>query len=236
MDLSNRNVLVVGGGSGIGLGIARAVRAHSANVVLAGRTPDKLARAAESLGGAHTVVADVTREDDVARLFASAPSLDHVVVTAVDVRYGPVASLDIDGARRALESKLVAALLVAKHGAPRLRPGGSITLTGGIAADRPMPGGSLAATMNGGIHAFVRAAAIELAPVRVNALSPGWVDTEVWEVIGPGKGAAFEAMAKRLPAGRIGAPEDMGHAAVFLMESEFTTGEVLHVDGGHRLV
>jgi len=109
-------------------------------------------------------------------------------------------------------------------------------LTTGVASERPLPGGSLTATVNGGLHSFVRGAAIELAPIRVNALSPGWVDSELWDAIGTDKTAAFSAMSARLPVGRIGTPSDLGHAAVFLMENDFTTGAVLTVDGGHRFV
>jgi NAD(P)-dependent dehydrogenase (short-subunit alcohol dehydrogenase family) len=93
------------------------------------------------------------------------------------------------------------------------------------------------AAANGALISFVRAAAVELAPIRVNALSPGWVDTEVWDVVaGDGKAAVFASMSERLPARRIGRPDDLAHAGIFLMGNQFTTGSVLHVDGGHRLV
>ncbi len=161
--------------------------------------------------------------------------LDHVVVTAASLPYQPIASFDLDAARSAVESKLLAALLIAKHGGPRLRPGGSLTFTTGVASERPMPRGSMVAAVNGAINSFIRGAAIELAPIRVNALSPGWIDTELWNAVG-NKDAAFAAMTQRLPVGRIGTPNDLAHAALFLMENPFATGTVLHVDGGHRFV
>jgi NAD(P)-dependent dehydrogenase (short-subunit alcohol dehydrogenase family) len=123
-----------------------------------------------------------------------------------------------------------------KHASKHLSRGGSITFTAGIASERPMPRASMVAAANAALGGLARALAVELAPVRVNVLSPGWVDTPVWDRISPDKNAAFEAMAKRLPAGRVGLPADLAHAARFLMENAFTTGIVLHVDGGHRLI
>ncbi|WP_041453612.1 SDR family oxidoreductase [Anaeromyxobacter dehalogenans] len=238
--LKDRTVVVVGGGSGIGLAVAREALARGAEVVLAGRSRERLARALGALGAgarARAVAADVRQEDAVVRLFREVPAADHVVATAVVPAYQPIAAFDLEAARAVVDSKLLGALLLAKHGAPRLRPGGSLTFTTGIAADRPMPRGSVIAAVNGALAAFVRAAALELAPLRVNALSPGWVDTEIWDAVaGDGKAATFAAMAERLPARRIGRPEDVAHAAAFLMENGFTTGSVLRVDGGHPLV
>jgi len=239
MKLEQRTIIIIGGGSGIGFGVAKVSLARGANVVLAGRTLEKLEQALVKLEAGKrglVVQTDITREADVAALFADVPAVDHVVVTAASLAYQPIVSFDIAAAQRAIESKLLGALLVAKHAGPRLREGGSITFTTGVAVERPMPRGSIVGAVNGALNAFIRGAAIELAPIRVNALSPGWVDTELWNLIGGNKAAVFASMAERLPARRIGTPEDLGHAAVFLMENEFTTGTVLHVDGGHRFV
>ncbi|WP_394843541.1 SDR family oxidoreductase [Pendulispora brunnea] len=239
MDLTNRTVVVLGGGSGIGLGIARAALANGARIVLGGRTREKLDRALESLDAkerGRCISVDITREADVVRLFESVPDVDHVVVTAAVLAYQPIREFDMEAARRTIDSKIVAALLIAKHGGARLRPGGSITFTTGVATDRPSPGGAVVGAVNGAIDCFIRGAASELAPIRVNALSPGWVDTELWDTMGTDKASRFAAMAQRLPTGRIGTPDDLGHAAVFLMTNGFTTGTVLHVDGGHRFV
>lgn len=239
MNLDNRSVIIIGGGSGIGLGVARACLERGARVVLAGRNRDKLERALTTLEAGErgrAIAADVSREADVARLFEQTPGAAHALVTAADLAYQPIASFELEAARRAVDSKLLGALLVAKYAAPRLAAGGSLTFTTGVATERPLPRGSMVAAVNGALNCFIRAAAIELAPLRVNALSPGWVDTELWDIIGPGKAAAFAAKAERLPVGRIGTPADLAHAAIFLMENEFTTGTVLDVDGGHRFV
>ncbi|MGK3963507.1 SDR family oxidoreductase [Sorangium sp. So ce1667] len=238
MNLEQQHVVVIGGSSGIGLGVARACLARGASVTLVSRSPEKLAGAAAELGDARrvrTFAADVTQEAEVRSLFDQHPPARHVVVTAVQGHYQPVREMDIAAARRLIDSKLVAALHVAKHA--RIEPGGSLVFTTGIAAVRPGPGGAVVAAVNGALMSLVRALAIELAPVRVNALSPGWVDTPVWDSIAGGaKEQRFAQHARRLPVGRIGAPADIADAALFLMGNGFTTGEVLHVDGGHRLV
>ncbi|MFT3768702.1 MAG: SDR family oxidoreductase [Minicystis sp.] len=237
MDLHQRSVIVFGGSSGIGLEVARAARARGADVVLAARDEAKLAAAARDIGGARTVALDVAREEDVEKLFASLPHVDHVVTTAADLRYQPVASFDLAAARRVVDTKLLAALLLAKHAGPRMRAGGSITFTGGVAAERPSRTGAMVAAVNAGLGGLCRALAIELAPIRVNVIAPGWVDTPFWDTFaGADKGARLAATAARLPVGRVGRSEEIAHAVMFLIENGFTTGEVLHVDGGHRIV
>jgi NAD(P)-dependent dehydrogenase (short-subunit alcohol dehydrogenase family) len=243
-SLAQQHVLVAGGSSGIGLGVARACLDAGASVTLVGRAADRLAAARDALGGDSRVAvapADLTIEDDVRRLFEPAAGaaegrpIDHVVITAADLRYRPIHELDLRDARTTIDSKLVAALHVAKHA--RLPVGGSLTLTTGVAADRPSPGGALVAAVNGALNALVRALAVELAPRRVNAISPGWIDTPLWDAIaGDDKPRRMAAQAARLPVGRVGQPADIGQAAIFLMSNGFTTGETLYVDGGHRLV
>lgn len=161
------------------------------------------------------------------------------MVTAVDGSgaYGPVSGFELADAKALVDVKLMGPWLVAKHAGERLRPGGSLVFTSGIAAYRPAPGGSMVASVNAALEGLVRALALELAPVRVNAVSPGWVDTPVWEAIaGPDKDERLKAMAERLPVGRIGAPEEIAHAFLALLRNGFVTGSVMHVDGGHRLV
>ncbi|MFY1825264.1 SDR family oxidoreductase [Myxococcus fulvus] len=238
MTLEQQHVVVVGGSSGIGLGVARAALAQGASVTLASRSSEKLARAAallDSPGRVRTCPVDATSEDSVRQLFETLGPVNHVVVTAVEARYLGIREMDFAAARRIFDSKLMAAFHVASHA--RLAPGGSLVFTTGIASLRPKPNGSVIAAANGAIEAAVRAWALELAPVRVNALSPGWIDTPVWDTIaGEAKAAMFEQHARRLPVGRIGTALDVGHAALFLMGNGFTTGEVLRVDGGHPLV
>jgi len=240
MDLTRQRFVIFGGSSGIGLGVARAAIAAGASVVIVGRSREKLVAATLALGNSPRVVtsaANIASETDVKRVFAENSGVDHIVVTAVDAAYQAVRDFDVDAARRVIDSKLLGALLVAKHGAPHLRSGGSFTFTSGVAADRPAPGGSMIAAVNGALASFVRALALELAPLRANVVSPGWVDTPVWDtIVGANKTAVQTQMAQRLPVRRIGRVEDIAEAVLFLTQSPFTTGSVLHIDGGHRLV
>lgn len=242
MNIAGKKVIVVGGSSGMGLVVARTALEHGAEVVVVGRSRERLARAAETLAGGEclsTIAADVTREDEVSSLFASVGRFDHLFVSAAsNLTYQPVRELELEAARQTIDAKFVAALLLAKYGSCQISPSGSITFTSGIAAERPLPTGYLVGAVNGALFSLAYGLAVALAPVRVNTLSPGWIDTPVWETsaLAANKAAMFAQMSQRLPAGRIGIPADIGHAALFLMENEFTTGIVLPVDGGHRLV
>ena len=143
----------------------------------------------------------------------------------------------LGAARKVFDSKFFGPLLLAKHGTSRLAAHGSMTFTSGIAAYRPAPRGSVVAGVNGALASLAYALAVELAPIRVNVVSPGWVDTPIWNfVAGDKKDETLDAMAKRLPVGRIGQPDDIADAIAFLMGNGFTTGTVLHVEGGHRLI
>lgn len=242
MQTEAEKVLIVGGSSGMGLALAQMLLAEGAEVIIAGRSEAKLASARDYLGHAErlsTAVVDIGHEDEVAGLFERSGPLDHIVSTAADIEnaYQLLPSLQLDAARKVVDSKFVGPLLLAKYGAPQLSDRGSITFTSGIAAYRPAPRGSVVAAINGALESLAYALAVELGPKRVNVVSPGWVDSPVWRFIADdeGKAAAHEAMAKRLPAGRIGQPADVADAIRFLMRNRFVTGTVLHVDGGHRL-
>ncbi|MCW6006548.1 SDR family oxidoreductase [Micromonospora sp. CPCC 205371] len=235
--MTTSRVLIVGGSSGMGPALADLMLADGAEVTVAGRSRDRLAAAADRLGGVETYQGDVTEGDQVRRMAAAAGKLDHVVVTAADVTgaYAPLADLDLATAQAIVASKVLGPWLVAKH--CTVSPGGSITFTSGIAAYRPAAGGSLVAMVNSALEGLVRALALELAPVRVNAISPGWVDTPIWDTVaGDAKTERLAAMAARLPVGRIGQPADIAKAFGSVIHNGFITGTVVHADGGHRLV
>ncbi|MBP1845485.1 NAD(P)-dependent dehydrogenase (short-subunit alcohol dehydrogenase family) [Rhizobium petrolearium] len=242
IKIKGAEILVVGGSSGMGLALARRLLAEGADVTIAGRNIAKLDAARRSLGNhanLKTAALDLTQEEDIARFFRDQGSLDHIVSTAADIEgaYQFLPDLKISAAQRMVESKFYGPLLLAKYGAPHLPPLGSIVYTSGVAAYRPAARGSVVAAINAALEGLVRALAVELAPLRINAVSPGWVDTPIWNfVAGDAKQATLDAMAKRLPAGRVGRPEDIADAICFLIGNGFTTGTVLHVEGGHRLV
>ncbi|KPM56335.1 short-chain dehydrogenase [Frankia sp. R43] len=239
-------VLIVGGSSGIGLGLAQTLVRAGTEVTVVSRSGDRLAAAARSLGAldrsgtlVRTAAADISRESDVERLFQEAGPIQHVVTTAADGTgaSGPIATISVEGALGFLGTKVLGPWLVAKHCARRLPAGGSLTFTSGIAAYRPSVSGSVVAAANGALESLAYALALELAPIRVNVVSPGWVDTPVWDTLaGVDRSSALAAMAHRLPAGRIGTPADLAQAYLAVLRNEFMTGAVLHVDGGHRLV
>jgi NAD(P)-dependent dehydrogenase (short-subunit alcohol dehydrogenase family) len=237
----NNTVVVIGGSSGMGLAVARQCLADGADVVIAGRSAERLDAARVELGHADrltAICADIGDRAALDALFTQVGTLRHLVVTAADLPYGPAAELTEDQVMRAVRSKIVGPFRAAQLAAERMQHPASITFTGGIAAYRPIPGGSLGAIVNGALESMVRALALEFAPIRVNAVSPGWVDTPIWDqlVSADVKRARFEDMSARLPGGRIGTPEDIAHAVAFLMDDAFVTGTVLHADGAQQLV
>jgi NAD(P)-dependent dehydrogenase (short-subunit alcohol dehydrogenase family) len=241
MSLEKEHVLIVGGSSGIGLGVAEAVLKHGATVTVASRSKDKLRAAKEHLAADHrvrTIAADVTDEEQVQSLFAGCGEIDHLIVTRGVVPFNaPVGSMDLEAARRFIDLVIVSALALAKHAVSKLRRGGSITFTSGISKDKPGPGSAVVSTVAGAMGYLARALAIELAPTRVNVVSPGWVQTPMWdELAGRAKEEIWSDMARRLPAGRIATPADVAKAYTFLLGSELTTGTVLEIDGGHALI
>jgi NAD(P)-dependent dehydrogenase (short-subunit alcohol dehydrogenase family) len=234
-------VVVIGGSSGMGLAVARRCLADGARVVIAGRSRQRLEAASAELSRPHaltTVAADITDQAQLQHLFEQVGTLTHLVVTAADLPYGLAVTLTEDSMMRAVRSKITGPLTAAQLAAPRMPAHGSITYTSGIAAYRPMPGGALAAITNGALESMVRALALELAPIRVNTVSPGWVDTPIWDNLAAPKvkQARLAEVAARLPGGRIGNPEDIANTIAFLIGDCFVTGTVLHAEGGQLLV
>jgi NAD(P)-dependent dehydrogenase (short-subunit alcohol dehydrogenase family) len=236
--LDGRRVVVVGGTSGMGLGAARAAAAAGADVVVAGRRSG----ARQQDGDRFTRVAlDVTDEAGVAAAFDAIGALDHLLVTAAPApgSSGPGAFLDQDvaAARRYLDAKLFGSWACARYAAPRMPPGGSITFLTGCAAIRPRAGASMITASFAALEALSQALALELGPLRVNAIRPGLVDSAMWDAVDPAVRQRLHDTARaRFPARRIGTIDDIGHAAVFLMTNPYVTGTILEVSGGEPLV
>jgi NAD(P)-dependent dehydrogenase (short-subunit alcohol dehydrogenase family) len=238
MSLSGKKVVVIGASSGMGLATALAAAEAGAKVTLVGRNSASLEKAVAEVGhGSQAVTADIADEGAIANLFEKVGTLDHLVTTAANLAYAPIQEFDSAAAQAIIASKILGPFYAVKHAAPRLSQEGSITFFSGVAAWKPFPNASIVAAANGALAAFARSLAVELAPIRVNAVSPGVVETPSWnEMPEEERNAFFENLSKQLPARRIGQANDLADAVLFLMQNRFTTGTVLHVDGGHRLI
>jgi NAD(P)-dependent dehydrogenase (short-subunit alcohol dehydrogenase family) len=236
-SLAGRHVLIVGGTSGIGLAVAGNVVRAGAQVTLVGRDRERLRLAADAVGGARQCVGDLHAPQAFDRLFESLPEIDHLVITAGTGSLKALRESSADDLTRAVQERLVGPLCVIRAALSRMHAAGSIVLTSGLLAERPIRTGAILAGAVAAIEAIVRSLALELAPIRVNAVSPGLVDTPLLDAFfGEGKNDALASAAAALPTGRIGRPEDIAQAVQLLLTGGFITGEVLHVDGGGRLV
>jgi len=237
--LQNKRVVILGGSSGIGLAVAELAASQGANVVIASSGAERVQKAIESIGGeAQGQAVDVSKERDVATLFTKLGVFDHLVFTAGDsLHLRDLATTDLGQARRAFELRYWSALAAVKYGSPHIRKGGSIVLTTGVAGLRPQKGWVVAASVCGTIEALTRALAVELAPIRVNAVSPGVVRTNLWQSMSAAdREHLYESVGNSLPVGRVGEPYDIAQAYVFLMQEGFSTGQTVVVDGGTVLV
>jgi NAD(P)-dependent dehydrogenase (short-subunit alcohol dehydrogenase family) len=233
-SLAGAEVCVVGGSSGIGLALAHAAHAAGAVVVVASRKPE---RVRAELPEARLVTLDVTDGAAVEAAFATLGPLDHLVCTAADGFPRGILESSVEEATALMDTKFWGQYRCARAAAPLIRPGGSITLTSGIRSRRPLPGSAAFTATNMAVEGLTRALALELAPTRVNAVAPGTVDTPVFGGMPEEKRRRmFDALAERLPAGRIGSPDDIAAAYMSVMLNGFTTGSVVDVDGGALLV
>lgn len=238
-DLQQKRVVVVGGSSGIGLAVAQQAASQGAEVVIVSSNAERVQKAVECIGGeTQGQAVNVSDEAAVAAFFAKLGSFDHLVFTAGDsLHLHDLAATDLQQARGAFELRYWSALTAVKYGSPHVRKDGSIVLTTGIAGQRPQKGWVIAASVCGTIEALTRALAVELAPIRVNAVSPGVVRTNLWQnMSAPERERLFESVGNRLPVGRVGEAPEIAQAYLFLMQEGFATGQTIVVDGGTLLV
>jgi NAD(P)-dependent dehydrogenase (short-subunit alcohol dehydrogenase family) len=218
--------VILGGSSGIGLAAARRAVEAGWDVVVASRDPGRADVAAEK------IALDVSDAAAVRTFFDEVGPVDHLVSSTVARAGGPAKRLDLIAARHAFEVKLWGPFEAVQAADVRR----SVVLVSGVAASTPSPGAAATAAVNGAVEALVRVLAVELAPVRVNAVSPGIIDTPTWAGMQPDeRDAMFDRLAANLPAGRVGTAEDVADAIWHLLTNDFATGSIVHVDGGHRL-
>lgn len=234
--LHGKRVIVVGGSSGMGQSAAKTLATEGAEVIIASRSMEKLRRAAEAIGpSAIPQVLDMTDARQVEAFFREGKPFDHLIISAADAVMGNFLDVDIAEAKRFFDSKFWGPYRVARAAVPKIRPGGSITFFAGAASRRGTPGLSCGSAINAAIEAMSNTLAVVLAPIRVNAISPGLIRTPVWDaLLDPATLKTVLADAeKKLPLHRIGTPEEVAHAVLYLVENTYTTGSVLFVDGGY---
>ena len=230
MILAGKKVVVVGGSSGIGLSTAELAIREGAEVIIASRNAEKLNAVAGTLG-ARAIAADVTSDESVEALFSACGPVDHVVVTAAQLRSGPFKTVAMEDVRATMEGKFWGAWRVARSA--EIVPGGSLSLVSGFLSIRPRPNSAIVGAANGAIESLARSLALELAPVRVNCVSPGIIDTPIRAAMP--EAARRDMLAKTaagLPVGRVGVGEDIARQILAFMTIGFATGSIVYIDGG----
>jgi NAD(P)-dependent dehydrogenase (short-subunit alcohol dehydrogenase family) len=237
-ELLGQTVAVIGGSAGIGLETARRARAEGAEVIVTGRNPERLEHVARELDANSTAAFDANDPAALARFFEALPRpLDHVMLTAGGPHYGRMLEMSHGEARVAMSEHMLLALEVARNTAGKVRPGGTLLLMGGTGGRRIGLGIGIAAALTAAMPAFTASLALELAPVRVNLIAPGFVDTPLSaSILGDGLEARREELRTKLPIGRVVGPEDVAALAVHIMSNTALTGATYDIDGGQQLV
>ena len=238
MNFQGKRIVVLGGSSGIGLAVAQAAAREGAAMVIASSRRERVDEALKTLpAGAEGRALDLTDEPAVRALFGRLGAIDHLVFTAGEsLQLDRLANTEIEAARRFFSLRYWGAYLSAKYGSS-IRKGGSIVFTSGIAGQRPRPGWSVAASICAAMEGLTRALAVELAPIRVNIVSPGVVKTPLWGGMAQAdREALYRQTAERLPVGHVGEPAEIAETYLYLMRQSYATGQVLVVDGGALLI
>ena len=239
MALSGKRVVLLGGTSGIGFATAQLAAREGAEVVISSSKQANVNRALVRLPeGTEGYALDLSSEEQVRDFFDRMGEFDHLVFTAGEkLLLEELAATSLEQARHFFDLRFWGAFIAAKYGSRRIRAGGSIVLTSGIAGQRPRKGWTVAASICGAAEALTRALAVELAPIRVNVVCPGVVRTELWDNLPEEtRSAMYQATGQALPVGRIGEAYDLAETYLYLMREGYSTGQVIIVDGGAALV
>ena len=237
-ELLGQTVVVIGGSAGIGLETARRARAEGANVILTGRSPERLQSAASEVGALSTAAFDATDFERLGRFFNELTTpIDHVLVTGPGPYYAPLAEFDVEKARRDIEAHLLLPIQVARNAARKVRAGGTLTFMGGTGGRRAAAGFALISALTAAKPAMTKNLALELAPIRVNLIAAGFVDTPLSaSLLGDQLDARREQLRATLPIKRVVGPADVAALAVHIMTNTALTGATYDVDGGQQLV
>jgi NAD(P)-dependent dehydrogenase (short-subunit alcohol dehydrogenase family) len=236
-ELAGQTVVLIGGSAGIGLETARRARTEGADVVLVGRDPERLRQAAADVGTPRTAAVDATDGTALKEFFDGLDRVDHVLVTAGGPHYVPLLEMNADQVRDALSDHVVMALDVARNAAPRMRPGGTLLLMGGTGGRRIRRNLGLVSAATAVLPPFTATLALELAPVRVNLIAAGFVDTPLSaSLLGDQLDERRDELRATLPIGRVVGPADVAALAVHLMTNTALTGATFDIDGGQQFV
>jgi NAD(P)-dependent dehydrogenase (short-subunit alcohol dehydrogenase family) len=237
-ELAGQTIVVIGGSAGIGLETARKARAEGASVVLTGRNPERLERAALDVGAQRTAVFDANDPGSLQSFFQDhLTRIDHVMVTAGAPHYGPPLEMAPEEARRGLSEHLLLALNVARAAADKVRPAGSLVFMGGTGARRPRVGLAIASTATVAFPTLIANLALELAPIRVNLIAAGFVDTPLSAaILGDDLDKRRDDLRATLPIRRVVGPGDVAALAVHIMANTALTGATYDIDGGQQLI
>jgi NAD(P)-dependent dehydrogenase (short-subunit alcohol dehydrogenase family) len=236
--LTGQTVVLIGGSAGIGRATAQLARAQGADVILTGRNAERLEAAAREVGAKTTAAFDVT---DLAQLDAFFAGLDepfdHLLLTGPGPYYAPLREIDLDRARADVDNHIVGQLHLARAAAPHMRPGGTLLFMGGTGGRKAEPGFAVIGAMTAALPALARVLAVELAPVRVNVLAAGFVDTPLSaQLLGDDLEARRRQLRDTLPIGRVVEPEDVAALAIHVMTNTALTGATFDIDGGQQLI
>jgi NAD(P)-dependent dehydrogenase (short-subunit alcohol dehydrogenase family) len=237
--LFGKRIVVLGGTSGIGFATAEMAASEGAAMVVASSRRESVERAVARLPkGTEGYAIDLSNEEHVRDFFNQIGAFDHLAFTAGDrLQMSEVSETNVEQARHVFDLRFWGAFMAAKYGSSQIRPGGSIVFTSGIAGRRPRKGGTVGAGICGAVEALTRALAVELAPIRVNAVCPGPVRTEMWMSMSEeDQEAMARSIGQALLVGRVGEAHDLAHAYLYLMREGFSTGQVIIVDGGTTFV
>lgn len=237
-ELAGQTVVLIGGSAGMGLETARRARAEGAKIILTGRDPDRLSEAAAEVGAQRTAAFDANDSAALASFFQEVPApIDHVMVTAGGPHYGPLLEMDSAEVTRALSGHVVTALEVTRNAVGKMRPGGTLLFMGGTGGRRIGHGLGIASAATAALPAFTAALALEIAPVRVNLIAPGFVDTPLSaSLLGDQLNERREELRDTLPIGRVVGPADVAALAVHIMTNTALTGATYDIDGGQQFV
>jgi NAD(P)-dependent dehydrogenase (short-subunit alcohol dehydrogenase family) len=237
-ELVGQTVVVIGGSAGIGLETARRARAEGAEVILTARNPDRLNQAAAELDAQRTAAFDAIDFEQLATFFEALPTpIDHVLVTGPGPYYAPLAEFDLANARRDVDAHLLLPIQVARNAMGKVRPGGTLLFMGGTGGRRTAPGLAFISALTAALPALTKTLALELAPVRVNLIAAGFVDTPLSaDLLGDQLDARREQLRATLPIRRVVGPADIAALAVHIMTNDAVTGATYDIDGGQQLI